>query len=103
MEVLIQLGPDFTSDSDVVRSLLERFGITDATPPRDDQVIEVISTLLRVAGEGTLICDVGAFIRAIISYVSGARDFSSCILKALVLGCPYQLARRHQGLRLARA
>jgi len=70
VEVLIQFGPDITSDVEVVRALLERFGITDTTPPRDVQVIEIISTLSRVAAEGTVICDIGSLVRALVSYVS---------------------------------
>lgn len=70
MEVLIQLGPEITSDPEIIKALLERFGITDANPPRDDQVVEIISTLSQLAGEGTIICDVGAFVRALVSYVS---------------------------------
>lgn len=70
MEVLIQLGPDITSDPEVIIGLLERFGISEANPPRDAQVIEIISTLSRLAGEGSVICDVGALVRALVSYVS---------------------------------
>ncbi|KAF8964122.1 Not1-domain-containing protein [Flammula alnicola] len=68
VEVLIQLGPDVTSDSELVRGLLERFGITETNPPRDAQVIEIISTLSRLAAEGTIICDVGALVCALVSY-----------------------------------
>ena len=69
VQVLIQLGPDITSDPDAVRGLLERFGITAASPPRDTQVTEVISALARLAAEGTVICDVGSLVRAFASYV----------------------------------
>ena len=69
VQVLIQLGPDITSDSEAVRGLLERFGITAASPPRDGQVTEVISALARLAAEGTVICDVGSLVRAFASYV----------------------------------
>ncbi|KAF9557678.1 Not1-domain-containing protein [Agrocybe pediades] len=68
VEVLIQLGPEITNDSEVIRSLLERFGITDANPPRDDQVTEIITTLSQLAAEGTVVCDVGALVRALASY-----------------------------------
>lgn len=70
VEVLIQLGPDITNNAEVIRGLLERFGITEANPPRDSQVIEIITTLSRLAGEGAVICDVGALVRALVSYVS---------------------------------
>ncbi|KDR81370.1 hypothetical protein GALMADRAFT_239234 [Galerina marginata CBS 339.88] len=68
VEVLIQLGPETTNDPEIVRGLLERFGITDVNPPRDDQVVEIISTFSRLAAEGTVICDIGSFIRALVSY-----------------------------------
>ncbi|KAF9475663.1 Not1-domain-containing protein [Pholiota conissans] len=68
VDVLVQLGPDITSDLEVVRGLLERFGITESNPPRDAQVIDIISTLSRLATEGSMICDVGTFIRALVSY-----------------------------------
>ncbi|KAH9483822.1 CCR4-NOT transcription complex subunit 1 [Psilocybe cubensis] len=68
VEVLIQLGPEITSDPEIVKALLERFGITDSNPPRDDQVVEIVSTLSQLAGEGAVICDVGAFVRALVSY-----------------------------------
>jgi len=68
--VLIQLGPDITGDVEVVRALLGRFGITDTNPPRDAQVVEIFLTLSRVAAEGTVICDVGSLVRALVSYVS---------------------------------
>lgn len=70
VQVLIQLGPDITSDPELVRALLERFGITEQNPPREAQVIEIISTLGRLAVEGTPLCDVGALIRTLASFVS---------------------------------
>ncbi len=70
VHVLISLGPELTNDADAVKSLLERFGITAAKPPRDTQVIEIISTLARFAAEGNVICDVGALVRAFVAYVS---------------------------------
>lgn len=72
VEVLVQLGAEITSDPEAVKGLLERFGITEASPPRSDQVVEIISMLSRLAAEGTAICDVGSLIRAIVSYVSSA-------------------------------
>lgn len=68
VQVLIQLGPDITSDPDLVRALLERFGITEQNPPREAQVIEIISTLGRLAVEGTPLCDVGALIRTLANF-----------------------------------
>ena len=70
VQILIQLGPDITSDPDVVRALLARFGISDSNPPRDVQVVEIMSTLARLAAEGTAMCDVGSLVRALSSFVS---------------------------------
>ncbi|KAF5387155.1 hypothetical protein D9615_001699 [Tricholomella constricta] len=68
VDLLLQLGPDITSDSDVVRSLLGRYGITDANPPRDVQVVETITILSRQAAEGKIMCDVGSLVRALSSF-----------------------------------
>ncbi|KAF8431772.1 Not1-domain-containing protein [Boletus edulis BED1] len=68
VQTLIQLGPEITSDADTVRALLLRFGISDANPPRDAQVVEIISSLARLAAEGTTLCDVGALVRALGSF-----------------------------------
>jgi CCR4-NOT transcription complex subunit 1 len=65
----MQLGPEITGDVDNVRALLARFGISDANPPRDAQVIEVVSTLARLALEGAILCDVSALVRALSSLV----------------------------------
>lgn len=69
VQVLIQLGPEITSDPEVVRALLMRFNISDANPPRDNLVVEIMSTLGRLAAEGTTMCDVGALVRALSSFV----------------------------------
>lgn len=69
MQTLIQLGPDITSDPDTVRALLLRFGISEVNPPRDVQVVEIISALARLAADGTAMCDVGALVRALSSFV----------------------------------
>jgi CCR4-NOT transcription complex subunit 1 len=69
VQVLIQLGPEITSDPEVVRALLMRFNISDANPPRDSLVVEIMSTLGRLAAEGTTMCDVGALVRALSSFV----------------------------------
>lgn len=52
-------------------ALLERFGIMEQNPPREAQVIEIISALGRLAAEGTPLCDVGALIRTLASFVGG--------------------------------
>ncbi|KZP29910.1 Not1-domain-containing protein [Athelia psychrophila] len=68
VQTLIQLGPDITSDPDTVRALLLRFGISEVNPPRDVQVVEIISALARLAADGTAMCDVGALVRALSSF-----------------------------------
>jgi CCR4-NOT transcription complex subunit 1 len=77
VQTLIQLGQDITSDPDTVRALLLRFGISESNPPRDVQVVEIMSTLARLAAEGTTMCDVGALVRALSSLVSFSL-FSCC-------------------------
>lgn len=69
MQFLIQLGPDITADVDVVRAVLERFDITEATPPWDSQAIDIMGTLGRLAAEGAVLCDTGALVRALSSFV----------------------------------
>lgn len=69
VDILLEFGPEITSDPDVVRSLLARYGITDANPPRDVQVVETMTILARHATEGRTICDVGSLVRALSSFV----------------------------------
>ena len=69
MQILIELGPDIINDPDTARALLLRFGISDTNPPRDNQVIEIMSTLARYVAEGTSMCDVGVLVRALSSFV----------------------------------
>ncbi|KAJ8581212.1 Not1-domain-containing protein [Rhizopogon salebrosus TDB-379] len=68
VQTLIQLGPEITSDVDTVCALLQRFGISDGNPPRDNQLVEIMSNLARLAAEGTILCDVGALVRALSSF-----------------------------------
>ena len=65
----MQLGADITSESEVVRALLSRFGITETQQPTDAQAIEIVTNLARLASEGTSLCDVGALVRALSSLV----------------------------------
>lgn len=69
MQTLCQLGQEVTSDPDVVRALLLRFGISETNPPRDAQVVEIMTNLARLAAEGGTLCDVGALVRALSSFV----------------------------------
>ena len=67
-QVLVQLGHELTTDPEVIRALLQRFGLTDANPPKDMQVLDVISRMARYAVEGHQLCDIEALIRALASY-----------------------------------
>ncbi|KAG8856743.1 hypothetical protein FRB96_006246 [Tulasnella sp. 330] len=75
VQALNQLGPELTSDADIVRALLLRFGVSDASPPQTMQVVEIIVTLSRTAMEGKQICDVAALVRALATFVS-SREIS---------------------------
>lgn len=75
VQALVQLGPDITSDVDVIRALLTRFNIDESNPPTDDQVSDLFSNLTRLAGEGGILCDAGALVRALSSLVSDKRRF----------------------------
>lgn len=70
MQAFNQLGPEITSDTDTVRALVHRFGISEANPPNDSTVIEYMVVLARLAADGTVLGDVGSFVRAISSFVS---------------------------------
>ncbi|KAF7440940.1 hypothetical protein PC9H_001289 [Pleurotus ostreatus] len=65
VQFLVQLGQDVTSDPDVVRAALQRFGISEASPPRDNQAVEIVSSLARLAAEGSTVCDMGVLVRVL--------------------------------------
>ncbi|KAI0798095.1 Not1-domain-containing protein [Abortiporus biennis] len=67
VDALIQFGPDITTDVDICRALLARFDITESTGVRDEQIVEIFSSLARIAAEGGVLCDVGALVRALSS------------------------------------
>ena len=48
---------------------MNRFGITEANPPRDDDTLEIVSTLARAAVEGRTLCDVNSLMTALLSFV----------------------------------
>ena len=62
---MIQLGPEMTSDPDIVLALLARFGMSESSPPQDEQVVEVVSQLSRLASEGPVTTDVGTLIHTL--------------------------------------
>ncbi|KZT20259.1 Not1-domain-containing protein [Neolentinus lepideus HHB14362 ss-1] len=68
VQVLQQLGPEITEDPDLVLAVFLRFGLSKTTPPREDQVIEIVATFARLASENALSCDVSSVIRAINSF-----------------------------------
>ena len=70
VQVLNQFGPEITGDVDVVRGLLTRFGMNDQTPPSDEQIVDIFSTLSRLTVENAQLCDVAALVRALSSFVS---------------------------------
>ena len=70
MQALVQLGPEVSCDADVVRALLTRFNVTENNPPTDSQLVELVTTLARLASEGGILPDVGAIVRAFGSLVS---------------------------------
>ena len=65
VQALVQLGPEITGNREVSRAILARFGISEASPPHDEQVIDVVSTLARLASEGSSLCDVGALVKVL--------------------------------------
>ncbi|KAI0028354.1 Not1-domain-containing protein [Vararia minispora EC-137] len=73
-----QLGSKVTSDVDVVRALLLRFGISDSDPPTDSQILDYMTSLARLAAEGAGLGDVGTLVRAL-SSVSTRLDWKSVI------------------------
>ncbi|KAF8342118.1 uncharacterized protein EI90DRAFT_3032174 [Cantharellus anzutake] len=81
VEALCQLGPGLTSDPDTVLALLQRFGLSASSPPHENQVVQILSTLARYSAEGTPLCDVASLIMAICS-MSGSIDWCNVLLYA---------------------
>ncbi|KAJ3711504.1 hypothetical protein C8R42DRAFT_728536 [Lentinula raphanica] len=79
VQALVQLGPDITADPDAVRALLARFGITDVSPPHDEQVVDVVSNLSRKAAEGEVICDMAALVHALNSFPNANLNWATVI------------------------
>lgn len=95
------LGPDITNDVDTVRALLQWFGMTEANPPTDVQIVEFISTPARQAAGGAALGDVNAFVRALSNSVSG---FATSRIDVAEMTDGYavddvKLGERHQSLR----
>ena len=83
MQLLIQLGPETTSDPDLIISLFRRYGYAEPAPPREAQVVEIISTLARYASEGAALPDVGALVRALARFVRNFMEGAGDNLEAL--------------------
>lgn len=69
MQALNQLGPEITSENEVVLGLLARFGVNEQNPPNDEFLVESFSSLSRFAADGSPLCDVGTFVRALSGFV----------------------------------
>nr|GAT52123.1 Not1-domain-containing protein [Mycena chlorophos] len=78
VQALVQLGPEITSETELVRALLMRFNFSESNPPKDAFVVEIIQTLSRLASEGSTLCDVGALVRALSSF-SASLNWASVI------------------------
>ena len=74
VQLMIQLGPEMTGDPDIMLALLARFGMSESTPPQDDQVVEIISQLSRLASESPVSTDVGTLVHTLARLVSRHRD-----------------------------
>jgi CCR4-NOT transcription complex subunit 1 len=96
VQALVQLGADITSDPDLIRALLELFGFTEQNPPRESQVVDIVSALGRLAVEGTPLCDVGALIRTLASLVSIGIVFPKNHLTSFNVARQIQLAKCYQ-------
>jgi CCR4-NOT transcription complex subunit 1 len=49
---------------------MHRFGISETNPPKDATVVEYMVVLAHLAADGSVLGDVGSFVRAIGSFVS---------------------------------
>ena len=70
VQALVQLGPEITAEPEVTRGILARFDITEANPPNDEQVVDIITQLARLATEGPVPCDVRSLVLTLSSLVS---------------------------------
>lgn len=68
-QALTQLGPELTTDKEIVRAMFAKFQITEANPPTDLQVLEVINRLAKFAIEGTSMPDIRGVVKAFNSFV----------------------------------
>lgn len=66
---MIQLGPEMTSDPDIMLALLARFGMSESSPPQDEQIVDIVSQLSRLASEAMVSVDVGTLVHTLGSLV----------------------------------
>ena len=69
---MIQLGPEMTCDPEITSAVLARFGMTENSPPQDEQVVEIVSQLARLAAEGPISVDVSTLVHVLAPLVSNA-------------------------------
>ncbi|KAJ3518409.1 hypothetical protein NM688_g9443 [Phlebia brevispora] len=63
VQALTQLGPELTSEPDIVLAMLARFEMSESNPPKDEQLMQIATQLGRLAADGPVLCDVGTLIR----------------------------------------
>ena len=78
VQTLVMLGPEITSDFEVIKAVLSRFGTNERNLPSDAFVSELIGALARLPAEGSAVCDVGALVIALSSYVSNSSFTEFC-------------------------
>ncbi|KAJ8507174.1 hypothetical protein ONZ45_g10423 [Pleurotus djamor] len=78
VQFLTELGQDASSDTDIMHAALQRFGISETNPPRDAQVVEIVSSLARQAAEGSPVCDMTVLVR-VLSSLNATLNWASVI------------------------
>ncbi|THH31748.1 hypothetical protein EUX98_g2436 [Antrodiella citrinella] len=78
VQVLMQLGGEVTSDQDVVRAVLARFGVNDSNPIQVSKASDIVINLAKLASDGSQLFDVGTLVR-VISGLNPSLDWASVI------------------------
>ena len=79
VQALVQLGPEITAEPEVTRGILGRFDISEVKPPTDEQVVDIITQLARLAAEGPVSCDVGTLVHTLSTLVSQLCSVRLCM------------------------
>ena len=79
IQILCQLGPDITSDAELVKAVLHRFGMTERLPPTEEQVIGMFSTLSRLTAEGAQVCDANTLVKVLNNFKGLQLNWSKVI------------------------